>query len=153
MKIKMEIDENLQEEEIIVRCRELSDDVVAMQRRIAEAVHAGMRLAVVRGDLEYYLPRNEILFFETADAVVAVHTATQIYETHLRLYELEKMLPGSFLRVSKSCIMNTEKIRSVRKNITGASEVEFMDSVKKAFVSRSYFKVLTDKLEEKRLKK
>lgn len=27
-----------------------------------------------------------------------------------------------------------------------------MDSVKKAFVSRSYFKVLTDKLEEKRLK-
>ena len=32
MKIKMEIDENLQEEEIIVRCRELSDDVVAMQR-------------------------------------------------------------------------------------------------------------------------
>ena len=43
MKIKMEIDENLQDEEIIVRCRELSDDVVAMQRRIAEAVHAGMR--------------------------------------------------------------------------------------------------------------
>lgn len=62
MKIKMEIDENLQDEEIIVRCRELSDDVVAMQRRIAEAVHAGMRLAVVRGDLEYYLPLNEILF-------------------------------------------------------------------------------------------
>ena len=30
MKIKMEIDENLQEEEIIVRCRELSDNVVAM---------------------------------------------------------------------------------------------------------------------------
>ena len=48
MKIKMEIDENLQEEEIIVRCRELSDDVVAMQRRIAEAVHAGMRLTVTR---------------------------------------------------------------------------------------------------------
>lgn len=63
MKIKMEIDENLQDEEIIVRCRELSDDVVAMQRRIAEAVHAGMRLAVVRGDLEYYLPLNEILLF------------------------------------------------------------------------------------------
>ena len=62
MKIKMEIDENLQEEEIIVRCRALSDDVVAMQRRIAEAVHAGMQLTVTRGDLEYFLPLNEILF-------------------------------------------------------------------------------------------
>ena len=50
MKIKMEIDENLQDEEIIVRCRELSDDVVAMQRRIAEAVHAGMRLAEILSD-------------------------------------------------------------------------------------------------------
>ena len=97
MKIKMEIDENLQDEEIIVRCRELSDDVVAMQRRIAEAVHAGMRLAVVRGDLEYYLPLNEILFFGDSRCLfVAVHTATQIYETHLRLYELEKCFRAAF---------------------------------------------------------
>jgi len=75
MKIKMEIDENLQEEEIIVRCRELSDDVVAMQRRIAEAVHAGMRLTVTRGDLEYFLPLNEILFRRLRNATARINTA------------------------------------------------------------------------------
>ncbi len=75
MKIKMEIDENLQEEEIIVRCRELSDDVVAMQRRIAEAVHAGMRLTVTRGDLEYFLPLNEILFRRLRNATDRINTA------------------------------------------------------------------------------
>ena len=48
---------------------------------------------------------------------------------------------------------NTGKIRSIKKNITGASEVEFIASAKKTFVSRSYFKTLMSKLEEKRLKK
>ncbi len=153
MKIRVEIDENVAEEELILRCRELNDETIAMQKRITEAVHEGMKLPVMRGELEYYLDLPEILFFETAGAMVAVHTVSQIYSTHLRLYELEEMLPGSFLRVSKSTILNTGRIRSVRKNITGASEVEFDGTGKKAFVSRSYFKLLTNKMEEKRLKK
>lgn len=153
MKIKIEIDENIVEEEIILHCRELNDETIAIQKQISEAVNTGLKLTVERGDMEYFLDLKEILFFETAGTTVAVHTASQIYETHLRLYELEELLPGNFLRVSKSTILNTGKIRSVRKNITGASEVEFDGTAKKAFVSRSYFKMLTDKLEEKRLKK
>lgn len=71
----------------------------------------------------------------------------------MKLYELEELLPASFLRVSKSAIINTGQIRAIHKNITGASEVEFNGSNKRAFVSRSYFKLLTNKMEEKRLKK
>lgn len=152
MKIRVEIDENVAEEEIILRCRELNEETIAIQKRLAGAVNEGMKLTVMRGELEYYLDLQEILFFETAGTVVAVHTVSQIYETHLRLYELEEMLPGNWLRVSKSAILNTGRIRSVRKNITGASEVEFDGTSKKAFVSRSYFKLLMNKLEEKRLK-
>ena len=85
--------------------------------------------------------------------MVAVHTKGQIYETKLRLYELEEMLPGMFMRVSKSTILNTTKIRAIHKNITGASEVEFIGSNKLAFVSRNYFKPLMSKIEEKRLKR
>ena len=153
MKIRVEIDENVKEEEIILRCRELNDETIAIQKRIAEAVNEGMKLTVTRGESEYYLNLQEILFFETAGAAVAVHTVNQIYTTHQRLYELEEILPGIFLRVSKSTILNIGRIHSVRKNITGASEVEFDGTAKKAFVSRSYFKLLTDKLEEKRLKR
>lgn len=153
MKIRVEIDENVKEEEIILRCRELNDETIAIQKRIAEAVNEGMKQTVTRGESEYYLNLQEILFFETAGVAVAVHTVNQIYTTHQRLYELEEILPGIFLRVSKSTILNTGRIRSVRKNITGASEVEFDGTAKKAFVSRSYFKLLTDKLEEKRLKR
>lgn len=153
MKIRIEIDDNLTEEEIVIRCRTLNEDVLSIQKNISEAINTRMQLNVMKGDAEYYITLEEILFFETDGSMVAVHTKGQIYETKLRLYELEEMLPGMFMRVSKSTILNTTKIRAIHKNITGASEVEFIGSNKLAFVSRNYFKPLMSKIEEKRLKR
>lgn len=153
MKIRIEIDDNITEEEIVIRCRTLNEDVLSIQKNISEAINTRMQLNVIKGDAEYYITLEEILFFETDGSMVAVHTKGQIYETKLRLYELEEMLPGMFMRVSKSTILNTTKIRAIHKNITGASEVEFIGSNKLAFVSRNYFKPLMSKIEEKRLKR
>ncbi len=153
MKIKIEIDENLAEEEIVLRCKSLNEDVISIQKRITDAVNSRMQLEVYKGDREYFLIVDEILFFETDESGVIVHTAGQIYETKYRLYELEEMLPGNFVRSSKSSILNAGKVRAIHKNIAGASEVEFTGSNKKVFVSRNYFKVLMTKLEEKRLMK
>ena len=153
MKIKIEIDDGLAEEEIVIRCKSLNEDVISIQKRITDAVNSRMQLEVSRGDKEYYLLIDEILFFETDVSGVVVHTATQMYEIRHKLYELEDLLPGNFIRVSKSSILNSAKVRAIHKNITGASEVEFVGSNKKVFVSRNYFKVLMAKLEEKRLMK
>lgn len=153
MKIKIEIDEELAEEEIVIYCKALSEDVISIQKRITDAVNSRMHLEVFRGEKEYYIIIDDILFFETDASGVVVHTANCIYETKYRLYELENLLPSNFLRVSKSAILNTRKIRAIRKNITGASEVEFAGSNKRVFVSRNYLKVLMEKLEEKRLLK
>ena len=151
MKIKIEIDASLAEEEIIIRCRTLSEDAISIQKRVADAVNSRMQLEVTKGEKEYYITLDEIFFVETDATGVVVHTAKEIYETKHRLYELEDMLPGNFIRVSKSTILNATKVRTVHKNITGASEVGFMGSSKKVFVSRNYFKLLMAKLEEKRL--
>lgn len=149
----MEIDQNITEDELVIRCGSLSDDVIILQKQIIEAMNTKMQLHVMKQKSEYLLTLGEILFLETADSFVAVHTAKDIFETKQKLYELEELLPGSFMRVSKSTIINTAKIRSISKNITGASAVEFAGSIKKAYVSRNYIKALMEKLEEKRLKK
>ena len=151
MKIKIEIDDALAEEEIVIRCKSLSEDVISIQKRITDAVNSRMQLEVTKGEKEYYITIDEILFFETDVSGVVVHTANQIYETKYRLYELENLLPGNFIRVSKSTILNSAKVRAIHKNITGASEVEFVGTTKKVFVSRNYLKLLLEKLEEKRL--
>lgn len=152
MKIKIEMDNSLTEEEVIIRCGSFTEDIVAIQRAITEATNERRRFMVTKGEAEYYLLLEEILFFETTDSMVSVHTKEKIYQTKLRLYELEELLPASFIRVSKSTILNSSKIRALHKNLTGASEVEFGGTNKKVFVSRNYFKPLKAKLEEKRLK-
>ena len=153
MKIKVEIDENLPEDEILIRCRTMDEETIAIQKQVAEAVKSRLQLNVFKGEIEYYLTLDEILFFETSGSLVAVHTKSDIFETKLRLCELEEILPGFFFRISKSAILNTRQVQAVHKNLTGASEVEFHQSHKKVFVSRNYFKTFTAKLEEKRLKK
>jgi len=151
MKIKIEIDDGLAEEEIVIRCKSLNEDVISIQKRITDAVNSRMQLEVTKGEKEYYITIDEILFSETDSNSVVVHTANQIYETKYRLYELEDLLPGNFIRVSKSTILNSARVRAIHKNITGASEVEFTGTTKTVFVSRNYLKLLLEKLEEKRL--
>ena len=122
MKIRIEIEEGIEEEEVVIRCRELSDEVVTLQRQIGDKLNSKMQIEVSKRDITYYLTLDEIYFLETEENLVVVHTAADIYETKQRLYELEDMLPGCFMRVSKSTIINTDKIRSIQKNITGATK-------------------------------
>lgn len=153
MKIRIEIDDSLTDEEIVIRCRDLNDEIVHIQRNISEAVNTRLQLNVFKGEKEYFLTLDKIVFFETDGSSIMVHTSNDIFETRLRLYELEEILPTIFMRVSKSAILNINYIHSIRKNITGASEVGFTCTNKQVFVSRSYIKQLMSKLEEKRLKR
>ena len=152
MRIKIEIEENLTEDEIIIRCNHLNDNIIAIQRNIADAIHGRQQLMVMKGDKDYYLLLDEIMFIETTENYAAVHSANQIFYTRLKLYELEELLPAAFMRVSKSTIVNTEKVHSIKKNITGASEVEFAGCTKAAYVSRSYLKPFLGRMEERQLK-
>ena len=94
-----------------------------------------------------------ILFFETEDNQVFAHTKKDVYQTKYRLYELEELLPGSFIRVSKSTILNVSHVLSIKKNLTASSEVWFEGTHKQVYVSRNYYKQLKQRLEEKRLKR
>lgn len=152
MRIKIEIEENLTEDEVVIRCSSLNESIIAIQKNIAEAVSGRQQIMVMKGDKEYWLLLTEILFLETTENQVAVHSANQIFYTRLKLYELEELLPSVFMRVSKSAIVNTEKVRSIKKNITGASEVEFENCHKMAYVSRSYLKPFMGRMEERQLK-
>lgn len=146
MKIRIETNEQLVEDEILIRCAELNEDVLELQRQLQSLLKSQATLSVSQGELDYFLKYPEILFMETDGTRVAVHTANQIYFTKQKLYELEEQIPMYFLRVSKSTILNLKEIRSIRKNITGASEIEFSNSHKKTYVSRNYYKVLMEKM-------
>lgn len=153
MKIKVEIDESLSEEEVIIRCPALTEQITKIQQAVQEVVSSAQRFVFFKGNTEYYLKLNEVLFFETGEQGIDVHTKNDIYQTKLKLYELEEILPGAFMRVSKSTILNTHHVYSINRNLTASSVVSFSNTHKQVYVSRHYYKPLTSKLEEKRLRK
>ena len=138
MKIKIEIDEGLPEDEVLIRCRGLTEQISDVQKAVSEVINTSQKFVFYRGNTEYYLTLDEILFFETDSDGINAHTRDNIYQTKYKLYELEELLPGSFMRISKSAIVNT-------------SVVAFADTHKQVYVSRYYYKPLINKLEEKRL--
>ena len=135
MKIKIEIVEP-QEEEIILRVSELNETTKRIQRAISEITSGNNTLSLYKNETQYYIELNQILFFETTS----------------KLFELEEILPRSFMRVAKSTILNINHVYSIKRNLTASSEVEFRNTHKKVFVSRNYYKALIEKLEEKRFK-
>ncbi len=150
MKIRVEIQDNLTEEEVVIRAGSFSETVQRIQKAVA-AIEAGeKKLALFKGDTEYYLGLDEILFFETEEGGVYAHTRKETYQTGKRLYELEESLPGYFMRVSKSAILNLRKIYAVTKTLPSSCMVEFQGSHKQVYVSRYYYKPLRERLGEKR---
>lgn len=149
MKVRIEFTDNAAEEEIIIRCGSLSEEVQAIQKAVAEITSGKQKFVFYREETEYYLPLEEVLFFETDERDINVHTADQVYRTKYKLYELEELLPGYFMRVSKSAILNINKIYSITRSLSTCL-VQFQNSHKQVYVSRYYYKPLKDKLEEKR---
>lgn len=152
MKVRVEVDENLQEECIVIHCRRLDERIIKMQEALLENTTSNQAILLKKKDTEYYMPLEEIIFFETENKEIRAHTRNDIFETEYKLYELESKLPGYFMRISKSAIVNLEHIYSITRNLTASSIVEFNASHKQVYVSRHYYKALVERLEERRRK-
>lgn len=150
MKINIEFDESLTENEICIRCASLDEEIQRLQAAISDIAIGSKKFVCYQEEKECYISFHDILFFETESGHICVHTKDQVYQTKLKLYELEELLPGMFMRVSKSAILNTNHVYSITKNLASASIVEFAGTHKQVYVSRYYYKPLKFKLEEKR---
>ncbi len=145
MKFRTEIrDEG--DEEIVIVCKSRSERIKRLERIIENALGSDAEMILELGDAEYYVKKSDILFFETSNGRVTAHTRDKMYYSDSTLAFLENDLPESFMRVSKSCIVNLSEICAVSSGITGNGEVLFKDSTKKVYVSRGYYKALKENI-------
>lgn len=150
MRIRIEYDENISEEEIIIKAKKCDSHILKLQKEISDMLSLEQKLILHKGEASFFIPLEEILFFETEDSVVYAHTKKEMYQSDQKLYELEESLPGHFMRVSKSTILNISKVYSLTVSLPSTRIVEFTDSHKQVYVSRYYYKPVKIKLEEMR---
>lgn len=135
MKISIEEVPGQEEEEIIIRCHEMNEEVMALLHKLKVS---GEKLCGSLGDKIYRLRLSDIYYFETVDQKSFLYCENQVYETKLRLYEFEELAAGTqFFRASKSTVVNAEKISHIRPSLSGRFEA-VMDNGEKLLVSRSY---------------
>lgn len=81
---------------------------------------------------------DEVFYIESVDEKSYIYTNADVYECRYKLYSLEEMLKNTpFIRVSKSCILNIAKLKSVRPFINGKFEAT-MQNDEKIIINRHY---------------
>jgi len=150
MKLTIELDDNLNNDEIIIKCNRLNSNVMDIEDYIKKTNSKSEQIIFYKDEKEYFFPLNQVLFFEAFDKYIHAHSINEVYQIKFKLYELEKILPKNFTRISKSTILNTNHIYSITHGITSPSTIEFEKSHKKVYVSRFYYKELKEKLKERK---
>lgn len=148
MKVSIELDPFMDEPEILIRAPQLTEEIAQLQESILKQKLAP--LVFYKDRSEYFLDLETILFFETDGEKIYGHTRDEAYEVKQKLYELEELLPVAFCRISKSTIVNVKQIYSLEKSFSGTSTVNFYQTHKQVHVSRRYYPVLKERLNEMR---
>lgn len=149
MKVKLEIDPNADETEVKITAAKMDDEVKHLYQMLQKDKDDLSQIEAFKDNVSYYLKPSDILFFETDSKVVMAHTAKNAYQVKYKLYELENLLHGNFMRVSKSTILNLDQIYALTRSISNC-QIKFQDSYKTVYVSRHYYRELRNRVDERR---
>ncbi|MGE7692523.1 LytTR family DNA-binding domain-containing protein [Lysinibacillus sp. NPDC094177] len=143
MKISIEKISQELEEEIIIRCHEVDDEIYDI---IDKLKTENLILLGHQNESIHRINLGDIYYFEAVEGKVFMYCKDNVFEVKQKLYELEELCTGkNCFRASKSTILNITKISSVYPTISGRFEA-VLDNGERAVISRQYVPILKNML-------
>ena len=132
-----------QEEEILVQCHEINEEVLS----VVEKLKSDEAVVLASRDGEVFpVPAKEIYYIESVDNKTFIYLKKSVFDTKLKLYEIEEQTRGTKLfRCSKSMIVNIAKIRSVSSSVNGRLEAKLQNG-EVVMISRQYVAAFKKKI-------
>lgn len=147
MKFKLIIDKEKDEEVVatVHSCSALTDEIEALILK-----HAGAdRIPAYRDDDMKMLAFSDIECVTVLDGkTYAIDSKNQRYRLRQRLYELEALLPTSFIRINKSTLANEKRLDRFTVTYSGAVDAVFQCGYTE-YVSRRCFAQIKRRFDEK----
>lgn len=140
MKITIQTSEKVTDTEVKIMCNSITPEI---EKIISILKVLDKQLAATKANETYFLSISDILYIETVDKKIFVYTKDNIYETEMKLYELEEQF--GFFRAGKSCIINVKYIRSLKAEFDRRIKVT-MENGEQIIVSRQYAEELKIRL-------
>lgn len=135
MKITVNVDEKLNDTEIKISCKQVTPDIENM---VAMLQMMNQQLVVTKENENYLLAVSKILYIEALERKTFVYADENVYESKLKLYEMEeKLCRSGFLRVSKSCLVHLKFIKSIRNDVERKLRLT-LENGEQIMVSRQY---------------
>jgi len=141
--LKIQIQEGFPDLEVIIKCPKDTEEI----RKIETLLHGyKQRITCNKNGIVHLIDKYEIFYFESMERNCFLYTVDNVYETSMKLYEIEEILAEKgFLRSSKSQIINIAKIESLCPEFGGRIEA-IMENGYQIIVSRQYAKQLKERM-------
>lgn len=135
MKIIINIDENVSETEITISCNQLTEEI---ENIMATLRIMNQQMLVHKDEENHLLDVSRISYIEALERKTFVYTEDDVFESKLKLYEMEeKLCRAGFFRVSKSCLVNLKYIKSIRNDVERRIRLTLKNG-EQVMVSRQY---------------
>ncbi len=147
MKVSWKLIFDTEQEEAKLYVHEETDNIKRLERYISEDGFYPGYLLCQKEKAQIPVKLDGIYYIETIQEIQYVHTEKEVYKVKQRLYELERMLPYYFMRVSKSAILNLHGVKTYKPFSGGIMLAEF-ENGDGTYISRKYVKELRNKVRE-----
>lgn len=121
--------------EVEIKYPEMNRTVEQLIRRVESVNHV-----IIGNDngRQYRILYNEILYIESIEKKTFIYTASQVFRSEQKLYQLlDELKPYGFVQISKGCILNINVVESFQALANSRIEVTLQDG-EKLNVSRKY---------------
>lgn len=143
MKIQVDIDEKYEDVSIKIESPKLNPEI---ERILSMIRMLDMQITARKGNETHLLDVSALLYIEAVDRATFLYTGDDVYESNLKLYELEQQLcDRGFLRVSKSTLIHMKKIKSLKADLNRKIKVTMING-EQIMVSRMYAEELRKRL-------
>lgn len=136
MKVNLFVSRDVEEPYADIHTNEITDNITKAMA-ILESDDANDMLAVKKGSDIALLEFSDVFMFRVEDKQVKVYTEDSEYLVRKPLYQVEEMLDQSFVRISKTTIVNLKRIERVAPSLKGMMFIQLKNGLKDN-ISRKY---------------
>lgn len=135
MKITIDQDEKYKDIEIHICCNAIDEKIEKLITQIRTSVFF---IIGKKDNRSFQIQIEDIFYIESIDNKTFIYIGNEVYESNLKLYELEiKFKDTNFMQISKSCILNIDKLSSVKALLNGKYEAHLIND-EIVIISRHY---------------
>ena len=144
MKVRLDIDQQYAEEQIIIEAPTLSPRVQKVQNFV-QSLDQKETLKGKFQDQVFLIEIQKIQRIYIENRKVLAEMGNRTYTLDIRLYQAVEILPASFIQISQSEIVNIDAISHLKLTSNGLIEI-YLKNDSFTYSSRRYLKAIKEKL-------